>query len=66
MTSTFLPTIRSGPRPKCTPRGGNVELMPLGPCDHNEVVYRGVARVRAWFADVVEGHRDHPDAAKHH
>jgi hypothetical protein len=46
-------------------RGGNVELMPLGPCDHNEVVYRGVARVRAWFADIVEGRRDHPDAAKH-
>ncbi len=32
--------------------GGNVELVPLGPYDHEEVVYHGVPRVQAWFVEL--------------
>jgi pimeloyl-ACP methyl ester carboxylesterase len=31
---------------------GNVELVPLGPYDHEGVVYHGVPRVQAWFVEL--------------
>ena len=41
-------------------RGGNVELLPLGPYDHDGVIVHGVHRVRAWFVDLMDaGESDH-------
>ena len=38
-------------------RGGNVELVSLGPYDHTSVLLHGVPRVRAWFTDLMNGCR---------